>query len=117
MKKNYFGSIEITKMKAAIFTTQRGTRCILLPIKENHLHEFAEGRFEMPVNILIHEEKDKYGNSGFIGQRLPSEEYKALTDEQRKEIKLPILGNFKDFSQDSNSKPAQEAITEDDLPF
>jgi len=118
MKKNYSGEIELTKLQSAIFTTPKGVRCLLIPIKENHLNEFSENRFSMPINIVVHEEKDKYGNAGFIGQKLSSEEYKAMTDDQKKETKLPILGNFKDFSQGADTgKPAPVAMTADDLPF
>jgi hypothetical protein len=118
MKKNYSGEIELTKMTTAIFTTPKGVRCLLIPITQNHLNEFAENRFGLPINIVVHEEKDKYGNAGFIGQKLASEEYKSLTDEQRKETKLPILGNFKDFSQgQDDGKPAPVAATAEDLPF
>jgi len=113
---NYSGEIELTKMQTGIFTTPKGCRCLLIPIKENHLNEFSEGRIAIPINIIVHESKDKYGNSGFIGQKLSSDEYKALSEEQKKEMKLPILGNFKDFSSDSG-KPAPEASKADDLPF
>ena len=117
MKKNYSGEIELTKLQTAIFVTPKGARCLLIPIKENHLHEFAEGRLSMPVNIVFHEEKDKYGNAGFIGQKVPSEEYKAMTEEQKKDTKLPILGNFKDFSSGDTGKPAPVAASPQDLPF
>ena len=117
MKKNYSGEIELTKMQTAIFVTPKGARCLLIPIKDNHLNEFSEGRISIPINIVVHEEKDKFGNAGFIGQKVPSEEYKAMTEEQRTATKLPILGNFKDFSVGDNGKPAPVAATPDDLPF
>jgi hypothetical protein len=117
MKKNYSGEIELTKMITSIFTTPKGTRCILIPIAENHLNEFAENRLAIPINIVVHEEKDKYGNAGFIGQKVASEEYKSMSEEQRTACKLPILGNFKDFSSQDNGKPAPVAATAADLPF
>lgn len=116
MGKIYSGQIELTKMQTAIFTTPKGVRCVLIPIKENHLDEFTENRIAIPVSIVIHDEKDQYGNSGFIGQKVSTAEYKAMTDEQKKSTKLPILGNFKDFSGDSGA-PAPVAATADDLPF
>lgn len=116
MKKNYSGEIELTKMKCAITTTPKGTRVLMIPISENHLDEFSEGRIAIPINIICHEENDKYGNAGFIGQKVASKEYKSMTDEQKKETKLPILGNFKDFSSDSGTA-APIAATADDLPF
>jgi len=117
MKKNYSGEIELTKMKCSILVTPKGNRCLMIPIIENHLNEFSEGRVSIPINILVHEEKDKYGNSGFIGQKVSSEEYKKMTDEQKKETKLPILGNFKDFSAQDSGIPAMEIMNMEDLPF
>lgn len=117
MKKNYSGEIELTKMQCAITTTAKGTRVLMIPIKENHLDEFTEGRIAIPVNIVIHEEADKYGNAGFIGQKVASKEYKTMTDEQKKATKLPILGNFKDFSGSDNTAPAPVVASEKDLPF
>lgn len=117
MKTNYSGEIELTKMQTAIMTTPKGARCLIIPIKENHLDEFAEGRIAIPINIVVHEEKDKYGDSGFIGQKVASKEYKAMTDEQKEATKLPILGNFKDFSGQDNGTPAPSAANPDDLPF
>jgi hypothetical protein len=40
-----------------------------------------------------------------------------MTDDQKKETRLPILGNFKDFSGSDNSAPAPVAATASDLPF
>ena len=117
MKKNYSGQIELTKMKTAIFTTPKGERCLLIPIAPNHLDEFAEGRIAIDINLIVHEEKDKYDNAGFIGQKVPSKQYKAMTDEQKKETKLPVLGNFKDFSSSDSGTPEHTAATANDLPF
>jgi len=117
MKKDYSGQIELTKMQCAFLKSPKGERCLVIPLKSNHLDEFAEGRVAIPIRIKVHEEKDKYGNDGFIGQQVSSKEYKEMTDEQKKETKLPILGNFKDFSQSDSGTPAPEAATPDDLPF
>jgi hypothetical protein len=122
MKKNYSGQIELTKLQTVILEKkgQSGMiRGIFIPIELNHLDEFAPGRIALNINIVTHEEKDKYGNDGFIGYRVGSEIYKNATDAQKEEFKkLPILGNFRDFSVTDNTAPAPVVNDEsDDLPF
>ena len=76
------------------------------------------------VSVLTHDEPDKYGQNGFIAQRVDSKTYKEASDEQKEEFKkLPILGNIKDFS-DSSANDSSGTVKEplgtketDDLPF
>lgn len=121
MKKNYSGQIELTKLKSVILEKkgQSGmVRGIFIPIEQNYLDEFQPGRLALNINIVTHEEKDKYGNDGFIGYRVGSETYKNATEAQKEEFKkLPILGNFKDFSSSESAPPAPSVSDGDDMPF
>jgi hypothetical protein len=118
---NYSGQIELTKLKSVILEKkgQSGMiRGVFIPIKENHLDEFDTGRVALPLSVVKHDEKDKYGNDGFFGQRVDSKLYKAATEQEKEEFKkLPILGNFRSFDTQSNSEPAQVVSETDDLPF
>jgi hypothetical protein len=121
--KKFSGQIELTKLKQCVILEKKGQsgiiRGLFLPILGNNLDEFSPGRVTLPISIVQHEELDKYGNSGFIGQQVTSKAYKAATDAEKEEFKkLPILGNFKDFSQGANT-PAAETIQDGvaDLPF
>lgn len=97
MQKSYAGSIALTKMKHAVITTAKGTRAILLPIDDNFLTE-KDGAVYMNVGVVTKTESDQYGQNGFISHKISSEKYKELGSELAKDIKLPILGNIKDFS-------------------
>jgi hypothetical protein len=128
MQKSYAGSIALTKMKHAVITTAKGTRAILLPIDENFLTE-KDGAVYMSVGVVTKTEADQYGQNGFISHKLSSEKYKELGAELAKDIKLPILGNIKDFSggggaDASGAMTAEEAQqyspseeNTDDIPF
>ena len=120
--KNYSGQIELTKLQSVILEKKGKSgmvRGVFIPIDINHLDEFAEGRIAIPINVVIHDVQDKYGNDGFIGQRVDSKTYKAATDAQKEDFKkLPILGNFKNFAGGAeNTEPAKVINEEDDLPF
>lgn len=121
-QKNYAGSIALTKLQSAIITTKKGAKCILIPINANYLTE-KDGAVYMNCNVVVREEVDQYGQNGFIAQKLDSETYKSLGKEKANEIKLPILGNIKDFGNSGNDAGATTHIAEpinpeeEDLPF
>ena len=120
---NYAGSIALTKLQSAIITTKKGAKCVLIPIYANYLTE-KDGAVYLNCNVLVRSEQDKYGQNGFISQKLDTEKYKELGAEKAKEINLPILGNIKDFGISNNDNAAVTQISEpvnpeesDDLPF
>jgi len=127
-QKNYSGSIALTKLVCAVILTAKGTKCLVIPIEENHFTE-KDGAVYMSVQVIVKDETDQYGQNGFIAQKLDSKKYKELGEkakelgEKAKEIKLPILGNIKDFSggaSDSAGSTIVKGFTnpaEDNLPF
>lgn len=117
------GSLALTKLKSAIITTKKGAKCILIPISENYLTE-KDGAVYLNCSVIVREESDQYGQNGFISQKLDTEKYKELGAEKAKEIKLPILGNIKDFGQSQGDSSATVHVAEpinpeddNDLPF
>lgn len=121
--KRLSGSIALTKLESAIIKTKKGNRAILIPIDSNYLTE-KDGAVYMTVGVIIREQADQYGQNGFISQNLPSDKYKELGKEEAGKIKLPILGNIKDFSGGGNDSSGTTHIAEpinpeesDDLPF
>lgn len=121
-QKNLSGSIALTKLQSAFYTTKKGAKCLLIPIDENHLQE-KDGAVYMAVSVVVRDEQDKYGQNGFIAQNVGSEKYKELGKEKVKDLNLPILGNIKDFTTTNNndSSAVHDAVIiegeEDDLPF
>ena len=121
--KRLSGSIALTKLESAIITTKKGNKAILIPIDSNYLTE-KDGAIYLNVGIVVREQADQYGQNGFISQQLPSDKYKELGKEKASEIKLPILGNIKDFTSGSNDSAGTTHIAEpinpeedDSLPF
>lgn len=121
MKANYSGQIELTKLKSVILEKKGQTgmvRGIFIPIEQNILDEFLPGRIGLPISIVVHDEKDRYDNDGFIGQKVSTEVYKSASDEQKEAFKaLPILGNIRSFAKTDNTPPAQTVDDSTDLPF
>ncbi len=122
-QKVYAGSIALTKLKSAIITTKKGTKCLLIPISDNYFTE-KDGSVYLNCSVVIRDEQDKYGQDGFISQKLDTETYKELGKEKANEIKLPILGNIKHFAGQNNDNAGSTTIEtpvnpeeNDDLPF
>lgn len=121
--KRLSGSIALTKLESAIITTKKGNKAILIPIDSNYLTE-KDGAVYMSVGVVVKDETDTYGQNGFISQNLSSDKYKELGKEEAGKIKLPILGNIKDFSGGGNDSAGTTHIAEpinpeedDSLPF
>lgn len=116
------GSIALTKLPQAVIVDKKNktgemVKCVLLPIDGNSMTE-KDGAVYMDVRVVLREEQDQYGQNGFIAKSLPTEVYKANKDnESWINDHQPILGNVKDWSQGSNSAPAQTIDEDDDLPF
>lgn len=121
--KRLSGSIALTKLQSAIITTKKGAKAIVIPLDSNYLIE-KDGAVYLTVGVVVKDAQDQYGQNGFISQQLPSDKYKELGKEKASEIKLPILGNVKDFSGGGNDSSGTthvatpiDAEDSDDLPF
>lgn len=120
--KRLSGSIALTKLQSAVITTKKGNKAILIPIDANYLIE-KDGAVYLNVGVVVRDEQDQYGQNGFISHQLGSDKYKELGKEKAQELKLPILGNIKDFSGSNDSEGATHFTGETDpeeddgLPF
>lgn len=122
--KFYATSFALTKLKHAITTTKAGTRCLLIPIDDNHLTE-KEGAVYMQTDICVKDEKDNNDNYGFVKQKLPSDKWKVLgNDAKTVGDALPFLANLKIFERSNNdtsgalvNQAEVDIEDESDLPF
>lgn len=121
--QSYAMSIALTKLKSAIITTKKGTKCLLIPIDDNYMTE-KDGAVYLQTDVVTMDSEDQNGNWGFQVQKLPSEKYKALGAEKAKEIQLPYFGNLKIFAKKSNDAEGTIHVADpinpeeaDDLPF
>jgi hypothetical protein len=120
-KQTFSGSITLSKLKSVI-TERKGksgdmVKGIFIPFDVNFL-TVKENSVYMDVNIHVNEQPDKYDQDGFISHRAPSALYKAATDAQKEEMKkLPILGNFRDFSGNTSNDSTSSVDADSDVPF
>ena len=134
-KKTLSGSIALTKLKHVRMNGKgKGGKVIpgiFIPIEANKLIEgkpAEDGSIAVyiPIRVLYNEEQDKNGQNGFIAKSVSTDEYKAAkTDAEKEALKeyQPILGNVKEFTQNSNTQDSAGAASsdvfdpDDDLPF
>lgn len=114
------GKINLAQLKH-VFQEKKGTsgiiKCIVIPIKENHLFEGKDGNIYL--DLVAFELKDQKDNSHLVKQSLPKEIREKMSKEDLE--KQPILGNL-NVNQNTNSGNANanngETLSEeDDLPF
>jgi len=126
-KRILSGSIALSKLvhvKMEVDGKKGKVPGIFIPTANNHLVIGKEGALYLPVSVIVRNEADQYGQHGFIAQSVDSKVWKASTDEQKEVFKkLPVMGNIKDFSGDSNDNTgaaSEETYTPGDgkdLPF
>ena len=134
-KKTLSGSIALTKLKHVRMNGKgKGGKVIpgiFIPIEANKLIEgkpTEDGSIAVyvPIRVLYNEEQDKNGQNGFIAKSVSTDEYKAAkTDAEKEALKeyQPILGNVKEFTQNSTTQDTAGAASsdvfdpDDDLPF
>lgn len=130
-KRRLSGSMNLQKL-VHVKTQMKGrdgnmVDVLILPIKENGFY-VGEKSINMNFDAVINEATDQYGNDGFISKRTPYKTlygkdavWNDLTDEQKQKVNdlSPILGNFKDFSNDSVGAVTPESfdLQPGDLPF
>jgi len=118
--QSYAMSVALTKLQHGFITTKKGTRCLVIPIDDNHLTE-KDGAVYMQTDIVTMDSEDTNGNWGFQVQKLPSDIWKALGAEKAKLIVLPYLGNLKIFAKKSMDAVAETPIDleeeSDDIHF
>jgi hypothetical protein len=123
-KTNYSGSIALTKL-VSVEMTKNGkdgqpVKGIFIPYSKNYITE-KDGAAYLNINVVLHDAPDQYKNDGFISQKLDSETYKSMGKEAANALKLPILGNVRNFATGGNSNDsagkAADISENDDLPW
>ena len=122
MAKTYSGSIALTKLKSVEMEMngQSGkVRGIFIPYDANYIEQ-KDGAAYLSVSVRVHDSPDKFDQEGFIAHKASTKHYKAEEDKTVFD-KLPILGNFRSFSNTKNDTAGvvdDEVYTPDsDLPF
>lgn len=99
---NYNAKINLAKLEGfgkvtLIGKSGKPTRCVVLPIAENHLFEGKDGTY-LDLSI-IESANSQYGDTHFItrGKSQEEREQEKATGER---LRLPILGNLKPFGRE-----------------
>lgn len=99
---NYNAKINLAKLEGfgkvtLIGQSGKPTRCVVLPIAENHLFEGKDGTY-LDLSI-IESANSQYGDTHFItrGKSQEEREQEKATGER---LRLPILGNLKPFGRE-----------------
>lgn len=109
-------SIELTKLKSAITTTAKGTKCIMIPIEQNGIKITDKGQVFLNFNTWHNDVADQYGNEFSHSLQLSKEEI-------ANGVKATYIGNGKYHQrrEDSPTPPndGPDPIGEEDfdLPF
>lgn len=89
LKSNYLTDAEING---------ETVKCLVLPLKDNDLYIGEKGLYLDCTAWELKNQKDEPGyNTHLIKQSFDKETYKALSDEQKKEI--PIIGGLTPFKE------------------
>jgi len=114
MGKLIFSSIELSKLKSAVTTTAKGTKCLMIPIDQQGIIQTESGKVYLNFNIWENDQVDQYGNShGFVHQQ--TKEQIAAKE------KSVYIGNGKTYVKDApkveTTHDESKSIADDDLPF
>lgn len=124
-KTVYGASLDLSKLHGVIREEKAKSgmiKTLVLPIDKNliEVNEDKKGNIHLNIrcNIVVNQEADKYGQSGFISQQAPRNIYASATEAQKEEFKnLPILGNLFKYEKDGESATTKKVDEGDDLPF
>lgn len=121
------GSIDLNKLPQCVIMKKKNKKGktiegVFLPIKGNYINKHENGGLYLEMTIHIKDQKDTFGQDGFIGHSVPSVIYKAASDKEKEKMQnTQIFGNIIDWGNNSggsqNSAPAAQMDEDDDLPF
>jgi hypothetical protein len=116
--------LNLKQLNHAIITTPKGAKCLLIPIRENNLFEGEKGIYLDLTAWELKENKAGSKDTHLIKQSLPKDVFEAMTDHQKKEMK--IIGNAAVWNSEAKqtkvekTEPKKEnefTPNDDDLPF
>ena len=120
--------INLGKLRHHVITTQKGTKCLVIPIVENDIYEGKDGTsfyFGMTAWELSSDKQkteNNFKNTHLVKQKFSKDKLADMSDEDKKAS--PILGNITEYVGGSNNEPvaatsvdAGDFSTNDDLPF
>lgn len=114
---NYIIYIDLKKVRGAFVKSIQGKttakECICIPVDK--LYVGKNGAVYLDLSMVQLNQEGKYGDTHFVKERLSSDEYKAMSDEER--MSIPIIGNAKSQQYNNSGNAAVEITDDEDLGF
>lgn len=114
---NYNINIDLKKIRGASVKSIQGKttakECVCIPTDK--LYVGKNGAVYLDLSMVQLKQEGKYGDTHFVKERLSSDEYNAMSDEERKSI--PIVGNAKPQQYNNSNNSAVEITDDEDLGF
>lgn len=114
---NYTISIDLRKVRGAIVKSIQGKttakECICIPTDKLYIGK--NGAVYLDLSMVQLKNIGQYGDTHFVKERLYSDEYNAMSEEERKSI--PIIGNAKPLQYNNSNNAAVEITDDEDLGF
>lgn len=122
--------INLGKLRHTVITTQKNTKCIVIPIVENDIYEGKDGNsfyFSMTgweIDVEKQKVENNFKNTHLVKQKFRKDKLASMSDDEKKA--LPILGNVTCYvGGGQNETPVHTTSVSaddfsknnDDLPF
>lgn len=105
---NFSAKIDLLKLRGAMVAPlkfgEKEEQCLIIPIAGSALFEGKQGLYLDMTAVEMREQR--FGDSHFVKQSLPRDEYLAMSKEERDA--QPILGSLRSIEQRSQQPAAQE---------
>ena len=117
---NYNVKIDLAKLNkvAAVNLTGKSgkqVKCVVIPIEDNDIFVSEKGGIYLDLSAVAMKE-ERYGQSHLIKRSIPSEKYKAMTEDEKKN--QPIIGSLSPIRSKQAEVTESAQVSEfDDLPF
>ncbi|MCQ2319297.1 MAG: hypothetical protein MJZ90_10335 [Bacteroidales bacterium] len=114
---NYSINIDLKKIRGAFVKLIQGKtvekKCICIPVENLYLGK--NGAVYLDLSMVQLKKEGKYGDTHIVKEMLSSDEYNAMSDEERNSI--PIIGNAKSQQYNNINNAAVEITDDEDLGF
>lgn len=102
---NYRLDIDLSKFRnSCVMELKRGNepvQCLIIPMEDNNLRVHNNGGIYANFNVSEMQKSNNYGATHYIKRFLTKDEYKALSDEEKKN--QPFFGSLKPADVKSNN--------------
>lgn len=116
---NYNVKIDFAKLNRVGVANIQGktgkVKCVVIPVDENDIFVSEKGGIYKDFTAIEMKE-ERYGQTHLLKPSVPSEKYKAMTEEEKKSIN--IVGSLSPLKQKGAEVTTEATVdVDDDVPF